>query len=720
MRGTALTAAFSENLDTGSVPAPGSFHVSVDGTRRKVSSVAVNGATVTLTLAKGVILNDTVKLRYAKPATGPLQDLVGNDVANFGDQAVTNRTTKVFTYSVRCSYGDSIASGFWFINDMSAGVGAGFGDRLIPCDMAKPAWIRHERTGNPIWVYDDYPGLASRTNPPPPRNEPVEEVRYRVPDQPNHRVVVGTDHNCYREELVRGQWRRSNSYGDGVVGSDTVACRNASWNAYYRAQGGSMIDPVGGVFSDHPAGMFPDDPKGTFPDDPAPVYSVLEFAAVNEKTLTLHFDQTLKASPPPPPWTFRVTVNGAGRSVASGGVAIEGATVTLTLAAAVTDTDMVKVSYTKPSTHPLRDFAGFTVQSFAERDVVNETREATLWETTLVVQDVGGPYLGCHDDTSGRCTWTPSTFRYKGVTYTVNGIIAFNPLTNNFPSLTLWTDKQGPFTEDWKLYVDDVLYDGWYASEHSLCCAVSWAAGPTWSVGQRVTLRLAERVLPPPELQRAVVHESDLTLIFDQDLNDSKPPTEDEFHVTVNGERKEVIEGTVFMHWGTPRHVVLWLDSDYITHEDTVRVRYTRPPSTTWDSPNGPLESRLGDAVESFDVQVETPPETPGGRPELESAVVSGKWLTLTFDLELDPDLVPWVEQFQVEVNSSGFDGHLVRGGITLSEDAPKKVKLELVRPVRKGETVEVEYTVPNISRLRSKNGVAVWGFTSDVTNQTP
>ena len=266
--------------------------------------------------------------------------------------------------------------------------------------------------------------------------------------------------------------------------------------------------------------------------------------------------------------------------------------------------------------------------------------------------------------------------------------------------------------------MDDVLYDGWYASESFQCCGVSWAAGPTWSVGQRVTLRLAERLLPPPELQRAAVHGSDLTLPFDQDLNDSKPPTEDAFHVTVNGEQKDVWAESIFMHWGTPRHVVLWLDSDHITHEDTVRVRYTRPPSTTWNSPNGPLESLLGDAVESLDVQVETPPGPPGPAPKLESAVVIRKWLTLTFDL--DQGWVPWVNQFQVEVNGSTFDGLLVSGGITLSEDAPKEVKLELVRPVRNGETVEVEYTVPIISPLRSENGDAVWDFDSDVTNLTP
>ena len=263
------------------------------------------------------------------------------------------------------------------------------------------------------------------------------------------------------------------------------------------------------------------------------------------------------------------------------------------------------------------------------------------------------------------------------------------------------------------------VYDGWYASDSFLCCGVSWAAGPTWSVGQRVTLRLAERVLPPPELQRAAVHGSDLTLIFDQDLNDSKPPTEDEFHVTVNGERKEVWKEAIFMHWGKPRHVVLWLDLDQdITHEDPVRVRYTRPPSTTWASPTGPLESLLGDAVESFDVQVETPPGPPGSAPVLESAVVSGKWLTLTFDLDLD--WVPWVNQFQVQVTDSTYDGSLVSGGITLSEDAPKEVKLELVRPVLNGETVVIEYTAPIISPLRSKNGDAVWDFDEDVTNLTP
>ena len=65
--------------------------------------------------------------------------------------------------------------------------------------------------------------------------------------------------------------------------------------------------------------------------------------------------RTWRVSSLPAPGTFHVTVNGARRNVASGGVAISGATVTLTLASAVIASDTVKVRYTKPSNNPLRD-----------------------------------------------------------------------------------------------------------------------------------------------------------------------------------------------------------------------------------------------------------------------------------------------------------------------------------------------------------------------------
>ena len=96
MNGDELTATFDGGLDTGSTPAPGDFYVTVGTSRRDVAAagVSITGSTVTLTLASAVLPTDTVKVRYAKPASNPLRDADNamNPVATFTDQAVTNDT----------------------------------------------------------------------------------------------------------------------------------------------------------------------------------------------------------------------------------------------------------------------------------------------------------------------------------------------------------------------------------------------------------------------------------------------------------------------------------------------------------------------------------------------------------------------------------------------------------------------------------------------------
>ena len=75
----------------------------------------------------------------------------------------------------------------------------------------------------------------------------------------------------------------------------------------------------------------------------------------------------------PAPSAFYVTVNDARRNVASGGVAISGETVTLTLASAVEADDTVTVRYTRPSANRLQSTAGQAVETFADQEVTNNT-----------------------------------------------------------------------------------------------------------------------------------------------------------------------------------------------------------------------------------------------------------------------------------------------------------------------------------------------------------
>ena len=96
--------------------------------------------------------------------------------------------------------------------------------------------------------------------------------------------------------------------------------------------------------------------------------TLLERATVSTRWLTLTFDETLDRYSVPAADAFTVTVNGSEVSLADvEPVAVSRATVTLVLASSVTSTDVVRVSYAKPSSSRLRgvdgDAMNFSVES---------------------------------------------------------------------------------------------------------------------------------------------------------------------------------------------------------------------------------------------------------------------------------------------------------------------------------------------------------------------
>ena len=106
--------------------------------------------------------------------------------------------------------------------------------------------------------------------------------------------------------------------------------------------------------------------KGTITDQDITA-PVLTKARVSGTTITLEYDETLDTGSVPATSDYVVTVDGTAAALATGGVAISGSTVTLTLASAVSAGDEVKVTYTAPSTNAVRDIAeneavGFTDQ----------------------------------------------------------------------------------------------------------------------------------------------------------------------------------------------------------------------------------------------------------------------------------------------------------------------------------------------------------------------
>ncbi|WP_419930663.1 SwmB domain-containing protein [Candidatus Poriferisodalis sp.] len=107
-----------------------------------------------------------------------------------------------------------------------------------------------------------------------------------------------------------------------------------------------------------------------------PVVPELVSAEADGTKLAMKFSESLNTGSVPATTAFAVTVDGSARSVASGGVAITGKKVTLTLASAVTVGQAVTVSYTKPtgaSAMPLENTANVEVETFGAQPVLNVT-----------------------------------------------------------------------------------------------------------------------------------------------------------------------------------------------------------------------------------------------------------------------------------------------------------------------------------------------------------
>jgi hypothetical protein len=84
---------FSLSL-AGVVPATGSFLVQVNSAGRTVSSAAIVGGKVRLTLSSAVAYGDIITVSYTKPATNPLQTAAGGIAGNISAQPVTNNVLK--------------------------------------------------------------------------------------------------------------------------------------------------------------------------------------------------------------------------------------------------------------------------------------------------------------------------------------------------------------------------------------------------------------------------------------------------------------------------------------------------------------------------------------------------------------------------------------------------------------------------------------------------
>ena len=274
---------------------------------------------MTLTLASAVTSTDTVKVRYTRPSTKPLHRLHGKAVDTFADQDVTVLVDRDL-WSATLTSGTS-RTFFTGCSDASSSASEKCNERLTENSFT--------------W----------------------RGTTYQVARIESIVIVGGTRLFIGLDQVFDSSWTlhigsRQLSVADAALSDGG---KTASWfssSAYY-GSGQVQLRLT----------------------RPTPALSAPEFqsAAVDGTTLTLTFSANLDTASRPAHGDFHVTVGTARRNVASGGVAISGQTVTLTLESAVTDTDTVKVRYTKPTTNPLQGVSGTAVDTFADQSVTNNT-----------------------------------------------------------------------------------------------------------------------------------------------------------------------------------------------------------------------------------------------------------------------------------------------------------------------------------------------------------
>ncbi|MFW1817352.1 SwmB domain-containing protein, partial [Acinetobacter guillouiae] len=307
--GTQLTLTYSEALDSANLPPSSSFSVNVGGQLVNVTGISVNGNVVILTLGTPVTAGQTVTVGYTDPTTGndvnAIQDTAGNDAATVPPTAVDNGST--------VPGGDTTAPTFVSATLDTAGTSL-------------------------TLTYSEALDSANL----PPLNSFVVTADGQVVAVTAVTVNGSSVVLTLATAVTAGQTVEV-GYTDPTTANDPNAIQDAAGND------AATLPPTAV------------DNGSTVPggDTTAPTFvsATLDTAGTS---LTLTYSEALDSANLPPLNSFVVTAD--GQVVAVTAVTVNGSSVVLTLATAVTAGQTVEVGYTDPTTandpNAIQDAAG--------------------------------------------------------------------------------------------------------------------------------------------------------------------------------------------------------------------------------------------------------------------------------------------------------------------------------------------------------------------------
>ena len=727
--GATLALFYDRTLDTASVPAASDFTVTVAGSARGVSGVAVTDRYVMLTLASAVSAGQVVTVSYTAGAN-PIRDAAGSVAANLTNRAVSHNRAPTYegdvglrinapsatlvslrvpegdfrdadgdplTFTVSADRDDVYAEGDLVYNQII--------DRVF--FEAKDDCALHYLTPPLPNPYDAVVTLTAAD----PHGATAQammtfEVSYACLYLESATVNGATLRLTYSLRLNTTATPAAGDFTVKVGGSevslaavDPVAISSSGLTLTLAAAvtAGQTVtvsytagaNPIRSVGGDAAAALTDEPVTNVTGDEAAPM---LQSAAVEgaSRRLTLTYDEALDPESVPASGAFTVKVNGAAVSLVSGDrsdppVRITGAAVVLRLAAAVRVGHTVTVSYTA-GTNPIRDFAGNPALDLTDRAVVNTTGTPTVSEVALV----STPSADADGDATAETYVAGDVVRAR-VTMSQPVDVVGSPelklqLGGAAGERTMVFDTTAAVTATTMLEFTYTVAAGDRSTAGIGFGANKLSVGAGASIrkaGQTEAANLAFAAVAAsarhkvdavvPELHSATVARAALVLSYDEALDTGSEPAASAFTVKVGGNEVSLAATDPVAAAGSA--VTLTLASG-VTAGQTVTVSYTVPAGN-------PIRDRAGNAAAGLTDRAVTN-TTP--RPELSRATVGGATLALFYDRTLDTASVPAASDFTVTVAGSarGVSGVVVRD---------RYVILTLASAVSAGQVVTVSYT---------------------------
>ena len=439
----------------------------------------------------------------------------------------------------------------------------------------------------------------------------------------------------------------------------------------------------------------------------------LESATAYLNWLTLTFDERLHGNSVPAADAFTVRVNGSPVSLASANpVAISGNIVTLLLASALSSTDVVTVSYTKPSVSPLRGPYG-EAQSFSNRSVTNRVGTVPTVSQVAVTSNAGTDQTYAPGDTirvsltfgeAVNVDTTSGTPRLKLDLYSGDGGERWADYTSGSGTKTL-EFAYTVVADDLSTAGIAVLRDALDLNGGAIRSAAAQKAAHLWHGGLDHDPDHKVDGAAPSLRSAAMTEETKLTLTFNESLDEDSVPPASAFTVKAGGSEVNLASASPVEVAG---EVVALTLAEAVVEGSAVTVSYTKPAS----SADNKLKDAAGNEVASFSDQVVIPD---GMTTSLWIATVKGTELTMRYYRLLDEDSVPPPSAFTVKKTPSG--GSEVT--VSLAESpviSGRAVRLTLSSAVAEGDTVTVSYTKPTSgvnNKLTDAAGDEVASFTN-------